>query len=94
MNLSSRYQEEMEYRRLLFKAAAKGDLRAQEALEREYHVRVLRKKHADTRIVVRRVRKWIARESPIEPKGRTILSEKVRRVWCHKRALANGSLKS
>ena len=44
MNLSSRYQEEMEYRRLLFKAAAKGDLRAQEALEREYHVRVLRKK--------------------------------------------------
>jgi hypothetical protein len=44
VNLSSRYQEEMEYRRLLFKAAAKGDLRAQEALEREYHVRVLRKK--------------------------------------------------
>jgi hypothetical protein len=44
VNLSSRYQEEMDYRRLLFKAAAKGDLRAQEALEREYHVRVLRKK--------------------------------------------------
>jgi len=44
VNLSSRYQEEMEYRRLLFKAAAKGDLRAQEALEREYHVRVLPKK--------------------------------------------------
>ena len=32
--------EEMEYRRSLFKAAAKGDVRAQQELESEYHVRV------------------------------------------------------
>jgi len=38
----------MEYRRFLFKAAAKGDVRAQEKLEREYHVRVLRKKKMPT----------------------------------------------
>jgi hypothetical protein len=40
MQLNSMWSEEMEYRRLLFKTAAKGDARAQEELEREYHVRV------------------------------------------------------
>ena len=30
--------EEQEYRRSLFKAAAKSDVRVQEELEREYHV--------------------------------------------------------
>lgn len=44
MNLSSLYQKEMDYRRLLFKAAAKGNVSAQKELEREYHVRVRRKK--------------------------------------------------
>jgi hypothetical protein len=38
--MNSEWNEEMEYRRSLFKAAAKGDIRAQEELEREYHVRV------------------------------------------------------
>jgi len=44
VNLSSLYQKEMDYRRLLFKAAAKGNVSAQKELEREYHVRVRRKK--------------------------------------------------
>jgi len=40
VQLSSLLNEEMEYRRFLFKIAADGDLRAQQKLEREYHVRV------------------------------------------------------
>ena len=40
MPLNSMWNQEMEYRRSLFKAAAKGNRRAQEELEREYHVRV------------------------------------------------------
>jgi hypothetical protein len=38
--MNSLQNEEMEYRRALFKAAGSGDLRAQQELEREYHVRV------------------------------------------------------
>jgi len=38
--MNSLQNEEMEYRRSLFKAAAKGDVRAQQELESEYHVRV------------------------------------------------------
>ena len=48
MQLSSLYSEEMEYRSFLFKVAADGDVRAQQELEREYHVRV-RPKNANTR---------------------------------------------
>jgi hypothetical protein len=40
VQLSSLQNEEMEYRRFLYKLAADGDVRAQEKLEREYHVRV------------------------------------------------------
>jgi len=40
MQLNSMWEKEMEYRRSLLKAAANGDLRAQDELEREYHVRV------------------------------------------------------
>ena len=40
VQLSSLHNEEMEYRRFLFKVAADGDVRAQQELEREYHVRV------------------------------------------------------
>lgn len=40
MQLNSMWNEEVEYRHSLFKAAAKGDVRAQAELEREYHVRV------------------------------------------------------
>ncbi len=40
VKVSSLQSEEMEYRHFLFKAAADGDLRAQQELEREYHVRV------------------------------------------------------
>lgn len=42
---NSMWNEEMEYRRSLFKAAAKGDVRAQEELEREYHARVRHEKN-------------------------------------------------
>ena len=40
VQLSPLHNEEMEYRRFLFKVAADGDVRAQQKLEREYHVRV------------------------------------------------------
>ncbi len=33
-------EEELDRRRSLFKAAAKGDVRAKQELEQEYHVRV------------------------------------------------------
>ena len=33
-------EEELEYRRSLLRAAAKGDVDAQEELEQEFHVRV------------------------------------------------------
>jgi hypothetical protein len=40
VQFSSLQNEAMEYRCFLYKLAADGDLRAQEKLEREYHVRV------------------------------------------------------
>ena len=40
MRLSSLHNEKMEYRLFLFKVAADGDVRAQQELERDYHVRV------------------------------------------------------
>lgn len=44
MLLSSQLEQEAERRRILFRAAASGDVRAQEELEREYHVRIQCKK--------------------------------------------------
>ena len=40
VQLSSLQNEAMEHRLFLYKLAADGDVRAQEKLEREYHVRV------------------------------------------------------
>jgi hypothetical protein len=40
MQLNFQGDKEQEYRRSLFRAAAKGDVRAKEELEREYHVRI------------------------------------------------------
>jgi len=48
VQLPSLHNEEMEYRRFLFKVAADGDVRAQQELEREYHLRV-RPKDINTR---------------------------------------------
>ena len=39
MLLSSRLEQEAGRRRILFRVAASGDVRAQQELEREYHVR-------------------------------------------------------
>ena len=44
MLVSSQLEKEAEHRRILFKAAARADVRAQEELEREYHVRIQCKK--------------------------------------------------
>lgn len=44
MLVSSQLETEAEHRRILFKAAARADVRAQEELEREYHVRIQCKK--------------------------------------------------
>jgi hypothetical protein len=46
VQLSTEMVKEAEYRRLLFKAAAKGDVSAQKELEREYHVRISSSKNS------------------------------------------------
>ena len=40
MVLRSQVEKEAEHRRILVKATASGDVRAQEEMEREYHVRI------------------------------------------------------
>jgi hypothetical protein len=50
VQLSSLQNEEMEYRRFLFKVAADGDVRAQQQLEREYHLRVRPKNNKSNRV--------------------------------------------
>jgi hypothetical protein len=57
VQLNSMWEEEMEYRRSLFKAAANGDLRAQEELEREYHVRVRHKNNPRHKTSCRKTKK-------------------------------------
>jgi len=49
VHLSPLQNEEMEYRRFLFKVAADGDVRAQKALEREYRLRVRPKNNSRTK---------------------------------------------
>ena len=57
VQLSTLQNEAMEYRLFLYKLAADGDVRAQEKLEREYHVRVRPKeipRHKTSRVESRK----------------------------------------